>query len=796
MKDNRLTNLPEGIGKLSRLTKLNVSSNQLTSLPEGVVNLSNLLILDIAGNRFVELPEPIHRIMSLTDLQLSDNPIRNLPSWIGDMERLTSLELWGLELQEVLSCIRQLTRLERLNIGINPLRALPEWLGDMTTLRGLSLFDLQLTEFPYSLLKLNLPFFVDFNAWANNEVCGIFIEETELSIQPVSIFDQSRDKSLGFQESRKLIEDYFNAPKIPIREAKVIFLGDGKVGKTYTIQRLLNNCHRGEYPTKETHGILIENLYTEKDGQQYKIRVWDFGGQDIMHEMHRCFLTDRTCYVVMVDTRTDKQTGRARYWLRTVQSVAPKAPVLLLVNEISGGQNRDLDYSTLELEFPNLVGVQYCSSLSASDEEFHNKVENAIFEQALNLDSCKMDLPESWELVRQNLLKLRDNAAYYIDRRTFHDLCDKHGVPSDDGLRAWLLTWFNDLGVCFSYHLGEDGKEYADYKILDPMWLTSAVYKIIWEKDRTDDGLISLSEIYRILEKPGSDAMKRDGIPCLEDVSYNAMECGYVLDIMRMFRISYPADRNTEFMPTLCKADAKLDPTPQTWKQHAAYRFNYSFLPESVLHRLMIYCYVNLRPGKRWRKGFWLECESQGLSAVMRTTGRDSEENKLQIDVYAQNEKYEAWTWLQLLCQQVMVINDVLSLKSKVYVLAENNEETKWFSLNSVWRWKKRGEQKLQGDRSYFQIQSLLTLIYGRYYPDVEKVLMGEQDKDLLAISLEMFPQTITTEIVEMTGLDLSKPLEKQFLNELKLANALRERAIAAIERHTIATEANTKVQQ
>ena len=53
------------------------------------------------------------------------------------------------------------------------------------------------------------------------------------------------------------------------------------------------------------------------------------------------------------------------------------------------------------------------------------------------------------------------------------------------------------------------------------MWLTSAVYKIIWEKEQTDDGLIALSEIYRILEKPGSAAMKRAGIPCLEDVSYN-----------------------------------------------------------------------------------------------------------------------------------------------------------------------------------------------------------------------------------------------------------------------------------
>lgn len=383
------------------------------------------------------------------------------------------------------------------------------------------------------------------------------------------------------------------------------------MGKTYTIQRLLHNCRKGDYPTKETHGILIEDLYAEKDGETYKIRVWDFGGQDIMHEMHRCFLTDRTCYVVMIDTRVDKQTRRARYWLRTVQNIAPHAPVLLLVNEVSGGKNRDLDYSSLQKE-----------------------------------------LPQSWEGVRQKLLSLRSGAgsererSYYIDRQTFHSLCNRYAVPADDGLRAWLLTWLNDLGVCFSYHLGEDGRERSnDYKILDPMWLTSAVYKIIWEKEQTDDGLITLSEIHRILEKPGSAAMKKDGIPCLEDVSYNEQECGYVLDIMRMFRISYPADARTEFIPALCKTDSKLTPMPECWRQHAACRFRYAFLPETVLHRLMIFCYANLRPGRRWRKGFWLECEPQGLSAVIWTEGPNSEENELQIDVYAQEEEFEAWKW-------------------------------------------------------------------------------------------------------------------------------------------------------
>ena len=581
---NQLASLPESIGNLSLLTVLRVVNNELTTLPESIGNLSWLTVLHVSSNQLAGLPESIGKLSQLTELDVSYNRLTGFPRNMEKLSQLVTLYISALGLQKVPYWVRQLPQLELLDLGHNPLNTLPDWLGDMTALHSLGLSSLRLTAIPRSLLKLNIPFFANRNVWTGNFLKGIYIKNVELSIQPVSLFDQSRDKSPEFQESRKLIKDYFATPKVPVREAKVIFLGDGKVGKTYTIQRLLHGCRKGDYPTKETHGILIEDLYAEKGGETYKIRVWDFGGQDIMHEMHRCFLTDRTCYVVMIDTRVDKQTSRARYWLRTVQNIAPNAPVLLLVNEVGGGKNRDLDYSSLEQEFSNLAGAEYCSSMDAGDEEFRRKVEQAIFRQALEMDSCKMEFPQSWENIRQNLLSLRNGAGaeqkglYYIDRKTFHNLCDQYAVPADDGLRAWLLTWFNDLGVCFSYHLGEDGQERSiDYKILDPMWLTSAVYKIIWEKAQTEDGLITLSEIYRILGKPGSAAMKKDGIPCLENVSYSQQECGYVLDIMRMFRISYPADARTEFIPALCKSDSKMDPVPKCWKQHAAYRFRYTF---------------------------------------------------------------------------------------------------------------------------------------------------------------------------------------------------------------------------
>lgn len=782
---------------LNKIDYVNLGDRGLTTLPESIRLLPQLEILWLHGNQFTNLPVVLRQLSGLQTLSIQNNPLKELPDWIADFQKLRCLYLNDLKLTELPPWLPRLSNLEILSIKNNPLRELPDWIADFPKLRCLYLNDLKLTELPESLLRLNLPFLTDNDEFFKQHYQGISIANTEISIQPVSLFDQSRDKSPNRQESRKLIEDYFACPKVPIREAKVIFLGDGKVGKTFTIQRLLHSCEKGTYPTEETHGILIEDLHPVKDGEEYTVRIWDFGGQDIMHEMHRCFLTDRTCYVVMVDTRSPKQTARARYWLRTIQNIAPKAPVRLLVNQISGGQNLDLDYNALKAEFDNLKGVEYCSSLTATDEEFRDKVERPIINEALQLDSCKMYLPESWEKVRQCLLNMKHTLkedgkpAYYIDRQAFHSLCDENGVPQDDGLRAWLLTWFNDLGVCFSYHL-EDGKERdTDYKILDPMWLTSAVYKIIWDKEQNDDGLVELSEIYKILKQPGSEKLKKDGIPCIDGVTYDETECGYVLDIMRMFRISYQVDDTKEFMPTLCKADSKLEPTPKRWIQHAAYKFRYNFLPESVVHRLMIFCYKNLQPGKRWRKGFWLECSAQGLSAVIQTVGND--ENELQIDVYAQKEAYKAWMWLQPICKEIHKINQLLKLSTTDYLLAENEIESKWFKRDTIWNWRKKGTTELQGEDTYFTIESLMLLIYGDCYQSEEQKLLDKSKEEKLAVTTESLPQMMTEGLAQLTQIDLNQPLDAQLA--LTLVQALNQ-VTNALQSNTTATKQNTEAER
>ena len=59
---NGLTSLPDSIGDLRNLQKLDLSGNNgLTSLPDSICNLRNLELLYLSENNLTSLPDSLHR---------------------------------------------------------------------------------------------------------------------------------------------------------------------------------------------------------------------------------------------------------------------------------------------------------------------------------------------------------------------------------------------------------------------------------------------------------------------------------------------------------------------------------------------------------------------------------------------------------------------------------------------------------------------------------------------------------------------------------------------------------------
>lgn len=91
--DQRITAVPASIGNLTRLEVLKLEGNALTSLPEELGNLTSLKVLHVYDNRLTMLPQSIGNLKSLETIDARDNRLTSLPDSIRNLQSLKLLYL-------------------------------------------------------------------------------------------------------------------------------------------------------------------------------------------------------------------------------------------------------------------------------------------------------------------------------------------------------------------------------------------------------------------------------------------------------------------------------------------------------------------------------------------------------------------------------------------------------------------------------------------------------------------------------------------------------------------------------
>lgn len=172
--------IPDSIGVLNRLRKIDARNNQLDDLPESMSFLNNLEFLHLGTNQFIKLPHVIGELTALKKLVLFSNRklvditqlctrrmganleilnltncmLRYLPREVSRLMSLKILHLSGNQLQYLPAELCSLIKLRELWLDRNELGELPFMLGRLTSLEKLSVNHNQLVELPESMPRL------------------------------------------------------------------------------------------------------------------------------------------------------------------------------------------------------------------------------------------------------------------------------------------------------------------------------------------------------------------------------------------------------------------------------------------------------------------------------------------------------------------------------------------------------------------------------------------------------------------------------------------------------------------
>ncbi|KDO74107.1 hypothetical protein CISIN_1g007962mg [Citrus sinensis] len=139
VEGNKLTVLSNNlIASWTMLTELIASKNLLNGMPETIGSLSRLIRLDLHQNRILSIPSSISGCCSLAEFYMGNNALSALPAELGKLSKLGTLDLHSNQLKEYCVEACQL-RLSVLDLSNNSLSGLPPEIGKMTTLRKLLL---------------------------------------------------------------------------------------------------------------------------------------------------------------------------------------------------------------------------------------------------------------------------------------------------------------------------------------------------------------------------------------------------------------------------------------------------------------------------------------------------------------------------------------------------------------------------------------------------------------------------------------------------------------------------------
>jgi internalin A len=359
--------------------------------------------------------------------------------------------------------------------------------------------------------------------------------------------------------------------------------------------------------------------FAMSDGDTVAAHLWDFGGQEVMHATHQFFLSQRSVYVLLLNSRNDDQ---AEKWLKYAASFGGRSPVLVVLNKIDENPSFEVNRKTLREKYPQ---IREFYKLSCKIKSGIDDFREALRREIENADTRRTPFPAHWLAVKEHFSNMK---APYIESEEYQRACEKAGVT-----RAFsqdvLLKFLHDLGVVINFR----NLKNFDTQILNPLWLTNGVYRIInSERVVRNRRPAARKRVRRRHQRP---ALPRRKYQQTKPFHYPKNKLQYIVRVMQEFELCFHLNAHTYVVPQLLPVQE-----PDVPMEGAVLRFVIhfpDFLPDSLFPRLMVKLHTYIEGDRRWRTGMVLHQPN-----IFKASARvrwDKEDRKILVDVCGEERR-------------------------------------------------------------------------------------------------------------------------------------------------------------
>ncbi len=597
LSGENLLQIPDEVFELENLEVLNLSYNQLEDIPDQITNLHKLTSLHLIGNKFVTIPEPISKLRQLTILALYENQIATIPDSIAELQNLLWLDLDNNQLETIPENIFELKNLMKLYVSYNELSTVPDSISKLKKLTSLKLSGNYFTSIPDEICKLRSLKHLNFNKNRIRNISPNIVNLRNLKtlnlinnpiedIPPEVLYRDVDSIKSYIRQMSALGKNY-------LYEAKMLIIGEAGAGKTTLSRKLLNPNYklRNEVTTKGIDVIrwdfqlpneLIDSQTIANPQKKFRVNIWDFGGQEIYHATHQFFLTRRSLYALVADTR--KENTDFYYWLNIVELLSDKSPLLIIKNE-KQDRHQEINERQLRGQFTNLKETL---ATNFATNRGMNEIMKVIKYHITSLPHVGAQLPRTWFSVREIL---ENDARNYISFEEYLEICSQKGIRHIED-KIQFIGYLHDIGVCLHFRSDPILRRIV---ILKPEWGTAAVYKVL-DNNRIirNLGMFSFDDLVEIWRGEQYANMQNE-----------------LLRLMVNFKLCYKIKYSDNYIaPQLLTASAP----EYKWegKDNLLLRYTYEFMPKGIITRFIVEMHKMIALQKYvWRSGVILEKEER-----------------------------------------------------------------------------------------------------------------------------------------------------------------------------------------